>query len=308
MALFQTHLVVARLVAAHPFLRDKIELRPMTTSGDQYVAGASSATNVKGLFTKELEVALTEGVIDIAVHSLKDVAAHLPNGLQISCVLRREDVRDALLTPDGVSLGQLKKGARIGTSSPRRSVQLLTHCPDLVVLPLRGNVGTRLSKLEENFYDGLILSRAGLDRLSFEKPPPHVCLDPTIFVPSPGQGAIALETCKDREDLIPILAPLHDVETGDSVLFERAFQAAVDGSCQTPLGAWAESISNTQVRLHGFIGDLVSNVSVLDSIVMDRSAPKSVAENFGRHLRSLVETQTISLTLGASQAKHETDS
>ena len=185
-----------------------VSLLGMTTRGDQILDRSLSKVGGKGLFVKELELALEEGRADIAVHSLKDVPMDLPEGFALACVLEREDPRDALVSPRYASLDALPQGAVVGTSSLRRVVLLRALRPDLRIEPLRGNLDTRLRKLDEGQYDAIVLAAAGLKRLGLEQPHPPAVFEPDAMLPAAGQGALGIEVRADRADLIALLAPL----------------------------------------------------------------------------------------------------
>jgi hydroxymethylbilane synthase len=236
LALWQAHHVRDRLQALYPETR--VTLLGMTTQGDQILDRPLAAVGGKGLFIKELEVAMEEGHADLAVHSLKDVPMEMPSGFTLAAVAEREDPRDALVSPRYTALAQLPKGAVVGTSSLRREAQLRERYPHLTVEPLRGNVNTRLRKLDEGQYDAIILAAAGLIRLGFGTRI-AAFLDVEDSLPAVGQGALGLECRTDRSDVIDVLAPLVDMETLLAVSAERAFSRALGGSCQTPLAAHA---------------------------------------------------------------------
>ena len=241
MALHQANLVRERLVAAHPGLSEtgRIELVVIRTTGDRVQNRLLAEIGGKGLFTKEIEEALIDRRIDLAVHSLKDMETFLPPGLAIACVLQRDDPRDALVTRDGGTLAALPWGARIGTASLRRKAQLLRHRPDLVaVAPIRGNVDTRLAKLAADEADGLLLALSGLERLGKADEASEI-LSVEIMLPAVGQGALAIETRVDDTELQEMLRPLHDAASASCVTAERAMLAALDGSCRTPIAGLA---------------------------------------------------------------------
>jgi hydroxymethylbilane synthase len=241
MALYQTHLVRDRLAVAHPELAapGMIEILVIRTTGDRVQNRLLAEIGGKGLFTKEIEQALIERRIDIAVHSLKDMETVLPPGLEIICVLPRDDPRDALVTRDDRALDSLPTGSRIGTASLRRSAQLQRCRPDLVAAPIRGNVDTRLAKLEAGEVDGLLLAFCGLQRLGRADVASEI-LPVEAMLPAVGQGALAIEGRDDDGDIRNLLAPLHDAASAACVSAERAMLAALDGSCRTPIAGMAE--------------------------------------------------------------------
>ena len=213
-----------------------VELLGMTTKGDQILDRSLSKVGGKGLFVKELEVALEEGRAHIAVHSLKDVPMELPAGFALACVLEREDPRDAFVSPRYASLNDLPQGAVVGTSSLRRQVLLQALRPDLRIEPLRGNLDTRLRKLDEGRYDAIVLAAAGLKRLGLEARI-RATFDPATMLPAAGQGALGIEVRSERQDLINALAPLAHAATWLTVSAERAVSRAMGGSCSMPLAA-----------------------------------------------------------------------
>jgi hydroxymethylbilane synthase len=215
-----------------------VELVPMRTEGDRLAGAPLALLGGKGLFVREIEQALLRGTIDVAVHSLKDLPAAMPPGLCLGAFPRREDPRDVLLTRTGRSLDDLAPGSVVGTSSPRRRALVLAARPDLVVEPLRGNVDTRMIKLESGACDAIILAAAGLHRLGVV--PPHgVALDPEEFIPAIGQGIIAIEARADDRETLAALAALDEPQTRDCAEAERAFLARLGASCNSPLAAHA---------------------------------------------------------------------
>jgi hydroxymethylbilane synthase len=253
MALYQAHLVRDRLAAAHLELAalGMIEIVVIRTTGDRVQNRLLAEIGGKGLFTKEIEQALIERRIDIAVHSLKDMETVLPPGLEISCVLPRDDPRDALVTRDDAALDALPAGSRIGTASLRRSAQLLRRRPDLVAAPIRGNVDTRLAKLEAGEVDGLLLAFCGLQRLGRADVASEI-LPVEAMLPAVGQCALAIEGRDDDGDIRNFLAPLHDAASAACVSAERAMLAALDGSCRTPIAGMAE-IRGGQIELRALL-------------------------------------------------------
>ncbi len=219
-------------------LGHSVSLLGMTTRGDQILDRSLSKVGGKGLFVKELELALDEGRADLAVHSLKDVPMDLPEGFALACVMEREDPRDALVSPKYASLADLPQGGVVGTSSLRRVVLLRALRPDLKIEPLRGNLDTRLRKLDEGQYDAIVLAAAGLKRLGLAQRIRQT-FEPGEMLPSAGQGALAIEVRSERTDLLELLAPLADQRTWMAVAAERAVSRAMGGSCSMPLAAHA---------------------------------------------------------------------
>ena len=227
----------------------EVDLVTITTSGDRFVEQPLSLIGGKGLFVKEIEEALQSGAIDCAVHSMKDVPGELAPGLVIAAVPPREDVRDVLITRQGLRLEQLPQGARLGTSSLRRMALVRAARPDLEVLNLRGNVDTRLRKLDRGDFAAIILAAAGLNRLGIKREGVAFC-DPLDFLPAIGQGALAIESRAD--EVADLLAPLDEAMTHTAVIAERAFLARAGGSCRTPLAAYA-TISGEELDLRALI-------------------------------------------------------
>jgi hydroxymethylbilane synthase len=250
LALWQARHIAARLEALYPNL--KIELLGMTTQGDRILDVTLSKIGGKGLFVKELEQALMEGRAHLAVHSMKDVPMRLPDGFAIAAVTEREDPCDALVSNRYTSLAELPPGAVVGTASLRRESQLRAAYPQLVVQPLRGNLQTRLRKLDDGQFDAILLAAAGLKRLGLADRI-RARLDPAQSLPAPGQGALGIEICADRADLAALLAPLGHAETTDCVTAERALSLRLNGSCQTPLGGFAEVVDRDFLRLRAFV-------------------------------------------------------
>lgn len=216
----------------------QVTLLGMTTRGDQILDRSLSKVGGKGLFVKELETALEEGRADLAVHSLKDVPMELPPGFALACVLEREDPRDAFVSPRHATLAALPQGAVVGTSSLRRVVLLRALRPDLRIEPLRGNLDTRLRKLDEGQYDAIVLAAAGLKRLGLGERIRQV-FEPTEMLPAAGQGALGIEIRAERSDVAAALQPLEHHGTGLCVAAERAVSRAMGGSCSMPLAAYA---------------------------------------------------------------------
>ena len=248
MALYQANLVRDLLVAAHPDLAapGMVELDVIRTTGDRVQNRLLAEIGGKGLFTKEIEQALIERRVDFAVHSLKDMETFLPPGLEIVCVLPRDDVRDALVTRGDVALAALPAGARIGTASLRRTAQLLRRRPDLVAAPIRGNADTRLGKMAAGEFDGLLLAYAGLQRIGRAEVASEI-LSVETMLPAVGQGALAIEARADDDAVRELLAPLHDATSAACVNGERAMLGVLDGSCRTPIAGLAEAQGD---RLH----------------------------------------------------------
>ena len=276
LALWQAEHVATRLQALHRGIR--VELVKMVTQGDKILDAPLARIGGKGLFVKELEQGLLEGAADIAVHSMKDVPAELPAGLHLPVILQREDPRDALVSLRHASLEALPTGARVGTSSLRRQSQLKSLRPDLVIVALRGNVGTRLEKLARDDLDAIILAAAGLTRLNLSDRITEY-LSPDISLPAVGQGAIGMECRADDKYINQLMAPLHDQTTAACVQAERAFNARLNGGCQVPIAGFAEQRAD-QISLRGLVSSLDGQVIMRGS----GSASLDRAEYLGRQV------------------------
>ncbi|GGZ97806.1 hydroxymethylbilane synthase [Ignatzschineria ureiclastica] len=254
LALWQANHVKATLLKHFPDLQ--VELLGMTTKGDQLLSSPLSKIGGKGLFIKELEVAMLEGHADIAVHSMKDVpmASQLPDGLSVPVIMKREDPRDALVSRHYTSLESLPKGAIVGSCSLRRRAQIQALRPDLVLKDLRGNVNTRLQKLDNGEFDAIILAAAGLKRLGFQDQISEYLAD-TVSLPAVGQGAIGIECKSDNEAVLELIMALNDLDTAICVKAERAFNARLNGGCQAPIAGFAQ-LTESGLYLRGLVGDL----------------------------------------------------
>ncbi|MFQ2480127.1 hydroxymethylbilane synthase [Aeromonas caviae] len=262
LALWQANFVKDRLEALHPDLQ--VELVPMSTQGDKILDTPLAKVGGKGLFVKELETAMLEGRADIAVHSMKDVPVEFPDGLGLHTICEREDPRDAFVSNHFNQIDELPQGAVVGTSSLRRQCQLRAARPDLVILDLRGNVNTRLAKLDAGEYDAIILAAAGLKRLEMA----HriaAFIEPEQSLPANGQGAVGIECRLDDHELHALLAPLEHPETRIRVLTERAMNRALQGGCQVPIGAYA-LVQGEEVWLRGLVGSPDGSHVIRDEI------------------------------------------
>ncbi|MCC6380275.1 MAG: hydroxymethylbilane synthase [Burkholderiales bacterium] len=249
LALWQAEHIRARLAGLYPQLH--VDLLGVTTQGDRVLDRPLASIGGKGLFIKELEVAMSEGRADIAVHSLKDLPMEMPDGFALAAVTAREDPRDAFVSNRCARLADLPEGAVVGTSSLRREAQLRERRPDLAMQPLRGNVNTRLRKLDEGQFDAIVLAAAGLKRLGLADRIADF-LAPDESLPAAGQGALAIECLRDRPDLADVLAPLADLATTLAVTAERAFARSLSGNCRTPLAAYGEW-SGERLWLRGLV-------------------------------------------------------
>ena len=241
-----------------------VDLVGISTAGDRIPDTPLAAAGGKGLFVKELEQALVDNAADIAVHSMKDVTVDLPDALALPVILTRGDVRDVCISSAGKRLEDLPTGASIGTSSLRRECQLRALRPDFRVHILRGNIGTRLRRLEEGRFDAIILAAAGVTRLGFAQRI-NQYLDTDIMLPAPGQGAIGIETRKDDADILAMLAPLDDTQTHQQVKAERAFSRRLYGGCRLPIAAYARITGNSMI-LRGLVGRIDGATVISDHI------------------------------------------
>ncbi|MBP9569272.1 MAG: hydroxymethylbilane synthase [Aeromonadaceae bacterium] len=250
LALWQAHFVQSRLQQLYPQLR--VELLPMSTKGDKILDSPLAKVGGKGLFVKELEQAILAGDADIAVHSMKDVPVEFPEGLGLTIICERDDPRDAFVSTRFASIAELPAGSRVGTSSLRRQCQLRAQRPDLQVIDLRGNVNSRLAKLDAGEYDAILLAAAGLKRLGLHERI-SALLPAELSLPANGQGAVGIECRLDDNELLSLLAPLEHPQTRQRVLAERAMNRALQGGCQVPIGAYAELEGDT-LWLRGLVG------------------------------------------------------
>jgi len=251
LALAQAHEVRRKLMAAHGLAESNFEISVIKTTGDAILDRPLSEVGGKGLFTKEIEEALLHRRVDLAVHSMKDVATVLPDGLGISAVLAREDVRDAFISLKYASLADMPAGSKVGTSSLRRQAQVRALRPDLEVVEFRGNVQTRLKKLSDGVADATFLACAGLRRLGMADRITSI-VETETMLPAVAQGAIGIEIRNEDEETARIIAPLNDEATALAVTAERAFLARLEGSCRTPIGGLAE-LADNEIRFRGQI-------------------------------------------------------
>ncbi|MCC5826774.1 hydroxymethylbilane synthase [Alkalimonas sp.] len=296
LALWQAEYVKAELEKHHPQLT--VQLVPMSTQGDKILDTPLAKIGGKGLFVKELETALLDGRADIAVHSMKDVPVAFPDGLVLHTICPREDPRDAFVSNRYASLADLPAGAVVGTSSLRRQCQLKARRPDLQIKDLRGNVNTRLAKLDQGDFDAIILAAAGLIRLGFQQ---RIAgwLEPEQSLPANGQGAVGIECRADDPAVQQLLAALHDTDTADRVLAERAMNRRLQGGCQVPIGAYAE-LSGDTLWLRGLVGSLDGG-QILQA---EARAPRQQAEALGVQVaEALLEQGAAELLAAAYQER-----
>jgi hydroxymethylbilane synthase len=250
LALWQAEFVKAQLEHFHPGIQ--VELVKMVTQGDKILDAPLAKVGGKGLFVKELEIGMLEGQADIAVHSMKDVPVEFPEGLHLATICEREDPRDAFVSNKYDTFEDLPQGAIVGTSSLRRQCQIMERRPDLKIETLRGNVNTRLKKLDDGAYDAIILAAAGLKRLGFHNRIKE-CIDPLKSLPAIGQGAVGIECRTNDERVNGLLAPLNHADTRTRVLAERAMNNRLEGGCQVPIGGYAE-LGHGVIVLRGLVG------------------------------------------------------
>lgn len=280
LAMWQARYIQNTLQALYPEMT--VEILGMTTTGDQILDSPLALIGGKGLFVKELEQALADGRADLAVHSMKDVPMHLPEGFAMAAIGEREDPRDAFVSNDYASLDELPAGSIVGTSSLRRQSQLQARLPHLKIESLRGNLQTRLRKLDEGQYAAIILAAAGLKRLGLESrirqfiPTQH-------SIPAVGQGALGIEISASRLDLLPVLAPLNHADTAVCVEAERGMSRALAGSCTVPLGAYAERSGN-EIIITGFVASTDGRELLRDEIRGTSDHPEALGQALAKKL------------------------
>ncbi len=283
LALWQAEHIRARLEAMHADLT--VELVTFVTQGDKILDTPLAKIGGKGLFVKELEAALMDGRADLAVHSMKDVPMALPEGLSLAVICEREDPLDAFVSNHYASFADLPQGAKVGTSSLRRKCQILKARPDLEIIDLRGNVGTRLSKLDDGQYDAIILASAGLKRLGLAERIRHT-IQPDVSLPAVGQGALGLECRSQDQAVLDLILPLMDADTNVCVRAERAFNAYLEGGCQVPIAGYA-TLQNGQLQIEGRVGS-VDGQTILKAV--QYGAPEQ-AEMLGEELAKALLAQ-----------------
>ena len=280
LALKQTDIIVEQLRKAHPDVEFVVEVRSISTEGDRQSKVPLTQIAGRGVFVKDIEMALLAGEIDIAVHSLKDMPSVTTPGLTIAAVSEREDPRDVLVSKDGYSFDTLPKAAKVGTSSARRSAQLLAHRPDLKIRPLRGNVDTRLRKALDGEYDAIVVAAAGVLRLDREKDITEY-LSYDLCLPAVGQGVLAIETREDDEDAIALVSSIDCTEVHNCIAAERVFLHELGGGCLIPIAAFG-TVEEAELRLKGMVCSPDGRTIISDEIKGELSNPTAVA-------RALVE-------------------
>lgn len=273
-----------------------VELLGMTTRGDQILDKTLSKVGGKGLFVKELEAAMQQGKADLAVHSLKDVPMELPEGFELACVSEREDPRDAFVSPKYASLDEMPAGSIVGTASLRRELMVRMNYPHLEVRPIRGNVGTRLRKLDEGEFDALVMAAAGLKRLELGERIRSIIPD-TVSLPSPGQGALGIEILAGNDELREALSFINDPETRACCLAERAVSRALGGSCQVPLAAYA-IVDNGQLWLRALVGNHHTGEAIKAEARGDLQSPEAIAAQVVQSLREQGAEDILKAVLG----------
>lgn len=280
LALWQAEYIRARLQELHPDLT--VELVKFVTQGDKILDTPLAKIGGKGLFVKELEAALLDERADLAVHSMKDVPMALPEGLTLAVICEREDPLDAFVSNQFEKFADLPQGAKVGTSSLRRKSQILKQRPDLQIIDLRGNVGTRLGKLDDGQYDAIILASAGLKRLGLSERIRH-CLTPDISLPAVGQGALGLECRAADNEVLSLIQPLLHQETDVCVRAERAFNAYLEGGCQVPIAGYA-TLQNGQIHIEGRVGSADGQTLLRAELTDEASNAQQLGENLARNL------------------------
>jgi hydroxymethylbilane synthase len=285
LALWQAQHIAERLQSAHAGLR--VELLPMSTRGDELIDRRLDQAGGKGLFVKELENAMADGRADLAVHSMKDVPAELPPGFMLAAIGEREDPRDALVSSTYKTLAEMPNGATIGTSSLRRQAQIVERHPRLEVRLLRGNVDTRLAKLDRGEYHAIVLATAGLTRLGLHARI-TARLEAEEMLPAPGQGALGIECLAARAEVIALLAPLADAATAACVRAERTVSRVLGGSCSLPLAAYAQMVENragNRVRLRALVASSDGKRVIRGELEGEVADPEALGHQVAQDLR-----------------------
>ncbi|PKO92466.1 MAG: hydroxymethylbilane synthase [Betaproteobacteria bacterium HGW-Betaproteobacteria-1] len=280
LAMWQARHIQSRLQALYP--QTQVEILGMTTTGDQILDSPLAKIGGKGLFVKELEQALADGRADLAVHSMKDVPMHLPDGFAMAAIGEREDPRDAFVSNNYPNLAALPAGSVVGTSSLRRQSQLQSRFPHLQIESLRGNLQTRLRKLDEGQYAAIILAAAGLKRLGLEARIADL-INTEDSIPAVGQGALGIEINATRTDLIAVLAPLNHAKTASCVEAERGMSRALAGSCTVPLGAYAER-QGDEIHIKGFVASVDGREMLRETLVGSAQDPEALGQQLAQKL------------------------
>lgn len=280
LALWQANFVKQNLLLAHKDLT--VELIPMVTQGDIILDSPLSKIGGKGLFVKQLEQAILNNEADIAVHSIKDIPAQFPEGLMLAAICQRDEVRDAFVANKYASLNDLPEGAIVGTSSLRRQCQLRSHYPHLIIKDLRGNVGTRLNKLDDEQYDAIILASVGLKRLSLE---PRITqyIGTDLMLPAVGQGAIGIESRTDDKQILNIISVLDDKKSRVCIQAERAMNNALQGGCQVPIAGYCR-LNNDELTLQGLVGRVDGSKIIKQQITGFINEAQSLGEKLAKQL------------------------
>ena len=280
LALWQANFVKQNLLLAHKDLT--VELIPMVTQGDIILDSPLSKIGGKGLFVKQLEQAILNNEADIAVHSIKDIPAQFPEGLMLAAICQRDEVRDAFVANKYASLNDLPEGAIVGTSSLRRQCQLRSHYPHLIIKDLRGNVGTRLNKLDDGQYDAIILASVGLKRLSLEHRITQY-IDTDLILPAVGQGAIGIESRTDDKQILDIISVLDDKKSRACIQAERAMNNALQGGCQVPIAGYCR-LNNDELTLQGLVGRVDGSKIIKQQITGFINEAESLGEKLAKQL------------------------
>lgn len=296
LALVQARLVRTLLAQAHGLAPEAIEIVTFTTTGDRLTDRPLGEVGGKGLFAKEIEAALSAGAIDIGVHSSKDMATALPEGLVLAAFLAREDIRDAFVSLSARALDDLPRGARLGSSSLRRAAQMRRHRPDLEIVPFRGNVDTRLKKLAAGVADATLLAAAGLNRLG-RQAEITAWLDPEAFPPAPAQGAIGLEIRAADARVAALVAPLDHAPTSIAVTAERALLKTLDGSCRTAIGALSR-IDGDTLTLRAQMLSPDGRIAIEGTRSGPAAAPAALGHDLGQILRDKAGSDFLKLFSG----------
>lgn len=280
LALWQANFVKKQLIDIHKDLT--VELIPMVTKGDVLLDSPLAKIGGKGLFVKQLEQALLDNKADIAVHSIKDIPAQFPEGLMLTTICQRDDVRDALISNQYQSLDGLPQGAIVGTSSLRRQCQIRAKYPHLKIADLRGNVGTRLAKLDNQEYDAIILAAVGLKRLGLqERIKQYITTD--LILPAVGQGAIGIETRSNDDTILKLLAPLDDKNSRICIQAERAMNQALQGGCQVPIACYCQ-LTNDSLSLNGLVGNIDGSKIIKVTVTGTATQPEALGQQLASAL------------------------